>query len=158
MDKLEYLTELENIDRDWVKYQCDIIDRTTMCLNAACEDLGSFFLTKGLLLIETDNNKYYYDPKSKVGIKPEYDKHVYLDTEYNSISAKIIYKTKSGILEYNKKIYYKFKDEEPEHVFNRFLNYTKNSPLYNMKQYLRREYPYEMRISDRFEKIKNLYE
>lgn len=157
MDKLEYLTELDNIDSDWINYQCDIIYRTTMCLNAACEDLGSFLLANGLLLIEADNSKYYIDPKSKVGVKPEYDKKIYLDTEYNSISAKLVYKTKNGILEYNKKIFYKFKDEDPEHVFNRFLNYTKNNPLSNMKQYLRREFPNEMLISDRCEKIKNLY-
>lgn len=151
-----YKQELDNIEKDWVSYQNDIIIRTQQCLNLASSDLGDLFLSKGYIHVYENDNNYYYDEKSQVGVKLELDKHIYLDVEYNSISGIIVYKVRNKFLEYNKKFYFKFKEESTENSFKRFLVFTKNSPLYNMKNYLRNKYPTEMMIDDRREKLDKL--
>ena len=164
MKKEDFIKEYENIYQDNQIRIKELEKRLLNLLLSAQNSLGVYFLSKGFI---HENNtkrkgnydqeiKYYYDPKTKVGIKLETPIFIYLDSEYNSISASVVYKCKNKFLYSQKGVLFFFRKEEPENMYKRFRKYTGKTEIKRMKEFLRRKYPKEMLIDDRSEKIKSI--
>jgi hypothetical protein len=162
MKKEEFAEEFDRINELNQKYKNELEERLKNLLILAQLTLGEFFLSKGFIH-ESSITKffartidYYYDPKTKVGIKLETPFFTFLDNDYNSISISIVYKCKNKFLPGEKRVLFFFRKEEPENVYKRFKKYMGKTEMKKMKDILRRKYPKEMIISDRSEKINNI--
>ena len=102
--------------------------------------------------------KYYYDPKTRVGIKIQYPSYIEVISDYNVISLQVHYKIGDRFFGYdNKGLNFFFKKEDPEKVFMRFKKkFNGNAERKRIKEYLRLYYPKEMLIDDRADKINEL--
>lgn len=156
MKSEEFIKEYEDIYDLHDRYINELEDRLRKLLNSARTTLGEFFISKGFKYKSIKKNHYYYDPKTKVGIRIESFDFVSLDYNNNSIRAEIVYKTKDKFLIGEKGVLFFFKNEKPEKVFNRFRKYMGKTEMKRMKAHFRLEYPQIMLIDDRAEKMKKI--
>ena len=163
MNKELFKIEYEKIVKDHISYQKIINDRYEHLLRSVVKDISDYFLSKGFVhqRIEDENyimkeRNYYYDPKTKIGVRIDIPLPIDIDFDYSTISLSIVYKVQENFLDYQKKVMFLFKREEPEEAFSRFKKYNGKTELERMKDFLRRYYPQEMLIADRNEKLKNI--
>lgn len=150
----------EQIQDSWIVYKLDIEKRIVCLLRNANFTLRDFFVSQGFDVIEKKTKKkhitFVYDKNTGVGIRINMPEYIDLDSDHNILSLSIVYKSGPLFLDYNKQIYYHYKSEDPEKAFKRFKKYNGNAEIKRMKNFLRSNFPKEMLISDRQEKLKKL--
>lgn len=163
MSKETFEKTMKKIYKDYKSFQKETEQKITDTLILAGKELGDYFLSKGFVHVvknkkdKLDRN-FYYDPKTKIGIKVEIPEYIDLEAEYNSIGLSIVYKVGADFLFYNRQVYYFYKNEDPEKTFKRFKKFNGKAESTRMKNYLREMFPKEMLVADRNEKLKNIKE
>lgn len=136
-------------------------------LNSVGEHIGSYFLQKGFIhtSLKSDNSileelgikdNFYYDPKTKIGIKIQLPSYIDVDCSYNSLPLEIVYKVGHKFISYNRTVMYSYKYEESDAAFKRFKKYNGKAESTRMVVYLKELYPKEILMEERSQKIKNL--
>lgn len=159
MKKEEIEKEILKIQKDYYDYQDLTKKRIFNFLNMVGEELGNYFISKGFIHViqqEKRNFDYYYDPKTKVGIRIEIPSIDLTRIEYNSLIISIVYKVGSIFLDYCKGICYYHRYEHPEKVFIRFKKYNGKAGTTRLREYLRNIYPKEMLLADRADRSQKI--
>ena len=129
MEKDQYQKELDRLREKYTKYRKKISSKIRGVLEVASLEVEEYFLSQGFIY-ETKEwpgkkkpkiEKYYYDPKTRVGIKIQYPSYIEVISDYNVISLQVHYKIGDRFFGYdNKGLNFFFKKEDPEKVFMRF--------------------------------------
>lgn len=153
MNREIYQEKLDKIYDKKEKYENKIKNKIKNVLISAGDELSDYFLSKGYIKY----NNCYYDPKTLIGIQLDIPENIFLDSTYNILAISIIFKADKILKIYElSQIYFRFKSEEPEQVYRRFM--TLNGPKTSKKtfQYFCERYPDEMLKIVRRNKIQNL--
>ena len=82
-ERLEQI--INKIYDDYKSFQLESEKKVIKLLTLAGEEVGNYFISKGFIKQVNGDNNYYYDQKTKVGIKIELPHYIDLNTTYGSI-------------------------------------------------------------------------